>query len=105
MLLMASLCTYKLSLQYRQSLYSMASIVTLGLASLLLNVSIARGLWKHHREHRKMGSTQSRTQEAEMKICVVTFIMFLTSIVAFVVQVKVYAKFYGEGTMSTRSFV
>ncbi|KAH7703826.1 hypothetical protein AAVH_29000 [Aphelenchoides avenae] len=64
----------------------MASIVTLGLASLLLNISIARGLWKHHREHRKIGSTELSTWEAEMKICVVTFIMFLTSIVAFVVQ-------------------
>lgn len=66
----------------------MASIVTLGLASLVLNVSIARGLWNHHREQKKIGSTLSRTREAEMKICVVTFIMFLTSIVAFVVQVS-----------------
>lgn len=78
-------------LQYRQSLYSMASIVTLGLASLLLNISIARSLWNHHREQQKIGSIQSKTREAEMKICVVTFIMFLTSIVAFVVQVSDYA--------------
>ncbi|KAH7709302.1 hypothetical protein AAVH_23413 [Aphelenchoides avenae] len=77
-------------IEYRQSLYSMGSILILGTASCVLNVRMMLSLYKHQKEQRNKSqnkfSAQESVKEAEVKICIMTFIMFLTSIVAFVVQ-------------------
>ncbi|KAH7716642.1 hypothetical protein AAVH_15925 [Aphelenchoides avenae] len=75
---------------YRQSLYSMGSILILGTGSCVLNVRMMLSLYKHQKEQRNKSqnkfSAQESVKEAEVKICIMTFIMFLTSIVAFIVQ-------------------
>lgn len=80
--------------QYRQSLYSVASILTLGTGTLVLNILIGKSLWQHMKEQRKVGrqsvvaAAADPMREAEAKLCVMTFVMFLTNIVAFVCQVS-----------------
>ncbi|KAH7701924.1 hypothetical protein AAVH_30937, partial [Aphelenchoides avenae] len=89
--------------EYRQSLYSVASILTLGTGTLVLNLLIGKSLWQHMKEQRKVGrqsvvvaAAADPMREAEAKLCVMTFVMFLTNIVAFVCQMIFFV--YGGGS-------
>ncbi|KAH7725915.1 SRG-40 protein [Aphelenchoides avenae] len=74
---------------YRQAMYSVASVFLLGLPTFGLNVAIAYSLLSHRRKRQGASNQASDpVSEAEMKLCIMTGVMFLTNVVGFVCQVR-----------------
>ncbi|KAH7711847.1 hypothetical protein AAVH_20845 [Aphelenchoides avenae] len=73
--------------RYRQAMYSVASVFLLGLPTFGLNVAIAYSLLSHRRKRQGASNQASDpVSEAEMKLCIMTGVMFLTNVVGFVCQ-------------------
>ncbi|KAI1714148.1 srg family chemoreceptor domain-containing protein [Ditylenchus destructor] len=75
--------------EYRQSLYGIALIVAFAPAMLVMNMSIAYSLWRRRREYlnKTGGQSTNRVQNAEAKLCILTFTMMLTYLVGLVCQI------------------
>ncbi|KAI1703144.1 srg family chemoreceptor domain-containing protein [Ditylenchus destructor] len=79
--------SYSLDIEVRQSAYSIAVIVLFFPVNLAMNISIAQFLWKHRKKHESHGNIVGGVnQDAEMKLCFITFTMFVTNIVGLVCQ-------------------
>ncbi|KAI1723990.1 srg family chemoreceptor domain-containing protein [Ditylenchus destructor] len=87
-----------LDIEVRQSAYSIAVIVLFFPVNLAMNISIAHFLWKHRQKHESHGNIVGGVnQDAEMKLCFITFTMFVTNIVGLVCQMLFFI--YGTTKM------
>ncbi|KAI1714150.1 srg family chemoreceptor domain-containing protein [Ditylenchus destructor] len=90
--------------EYRQSLYSIALIVAFAPAMLVMNMSIAYSLWRRRREQKNTTGSQStqRVQNAEAKLCILTFTMMITYSVGLVCQIMWFIAENGGFVMSSK---
>ncbi|KAI1702212.1 srg family chemoreceptor domain-containing protein [Ditylenchus destructor] len=71
---------------------------------MAMNISIVYYLWKHRQKHESHGNIVGGVnQEAEMKLCFITFTMFVTNIVGLVCQMLFFIYGVTKQDMGTQT--